>query len=69
MHIPRRKHERSRRRHTEEDEAAGVPNLLARSMRLGGISPSASTSYNKPDGMLVQKRWCPQRELMAFVKT
>lgn len=56
MHISRRKHERSRRRRTEEDEAAGVPILLARSVRLGGISRPASTGYNKPDGMWVQKR-------------
>ena len=68
MHISRRKHERSRCRRTEEDEAAGVPILLARSVRLGGISRPASTGYNKPDGMWVLKRWCPQRELMAFVK-
>jgi hypothetical protein len=38
MHISRRKHERSRRRRTEEDEAAGVPILLARSVRLGGLA-------------------------------
>ena len=56
MHISRRKHERSRRRRTEEDEAAGVPILLARSVRLGGISRPASTDYNKPDGMWVRKR-------------
>ena len=56
MHISRRKHERSRAPACRR----GLSNSLSGTrVRLGGISRPASTGYNKPDGMWVQKRWCP----------
>ena len=59
MHISRRKREKAATA-CRKESAAGVTVRLARAVRLAGDSRSASTGYNKPDGMWVQKRWCPQ---------